>query len=323
MQEQDGVTLDSAAGVSALDEPPSLTQDPTFLQNEERREQDGVTSDTVRLSEPSLCRVRDSAATKHFIPDKPNHPILQFPLRIFGKQRRSFCSSWYQRYPWLHYQVASDTVLCYHCHVAERRNLPVSTGNKDQAFISVGFSNWKKAIECFGKHEKSASYHQAVDLVEKIPQTVMNVGDMLSSAHAQQKSENREMLKIILSSIQFLARQGLALRGRYKTGDEDLGISGGEPDSNFIQLLKLCAQDNSKLVQWMERSQDKFTSLDIQNEILSIMATTIQREIAREVSGKWYTVMVDETTDISNTEQMVFCLRYVDNCLEVHWVAQS
>ena len=28
--------------------------------------------------------------------------------------------------------------------------------------------------------------------------------------------------------------------------------------------------------------------------------------------------MVDETTDISNTEQMVFCLRYVDSCLEVH-----
>ena len=28
--------------------------------------------------------------------------------------------------------------------------------------------------------------------------------------------------------------------------------------------------------------------------------------------------MVDETTDLSNTEQMVLCLRYVDDNLEVH-----
>ena len=28
--------------------------------------------------------------------------------------------------------------------------------------------------------------------------------------------------------------------------------------------------------------------------------------------------MVDECTDASNTEQMVFCLRYVDDNLEVH-----
>ena len=44
---------------------------------------------------------------------------------------------------------------------------------------------------------------------------------------------------------------------------------------------------------------------DIQNEILSIMAQFIQRELAKEVSGRWFTIMVDETTDLSNTEQMV------------------
>ena len=28
--------------------------------------------------------------------------------------------------------------------------------------------------------------------------------------------------------------------------------------------------------------------------------------------------MVDETTDLSNTEQLVLCIRYVDDCLNVH-----
>ena len=120
---------------------------------------------------------------------------MSFPLRTFGKQKRSFCSSWYQRYPWLHYQEASDTVLCFHRHVAEKRHLPLSL-NKEDAFIKVGFSNWKKAIERFNKHEQSIVHRQAVDLVEKIPSTTKNVGDMLSSAYAQQKAENREMLRV-------------------------------------------------------------------------------------------------------------------------------
>ena len=139
---------------------------------------------------------------------------------------------------------------------------------------------------------------------------------MLSSAHAQQKAENREMLKIILSSIRFLGRQGLALRGHFKAADDE-GV-GGEVDSNFVHFLKTRAEDNPKLLKWMERSRDKFMSPDIQNEILSIMAQFIQRELAKEVSGRWFTIMVDETTELSNTEQMVFCLPYVDEKLEVH-----
>ena len=47
------------------------------------------------------------------------------------------------------------------------------------------------------------------------------------------------------------------------------------------------------------------------------MALHILREIASELSGKWYTIMV-ETTDLSNTEQMVLCIRHIDDNLEVH-----
>lgn len=73
----------------------------------------------------------------------------------------------------------------------------------------------------------------------------------------------------------------------------------------------------------MEKCQDKFMSPDIQNEILFIMSHFIQREIADAVSGQWFTIMVDETTDQSNLEQMVFCLRYVDCNLNVHACMRS
>jgi len=72
-------------------------------------------------------------------------------------------------------------------------------------------------------------------------------------------------------------------------------------DSNFLQLLKTRGEDKPKLLKWMDKSQDKFTSPDIQNEILSIMAQSILQDIVSRISGKWFTIMADETTDLSNT----------------------
>ena len=64
---------------------------------------------------------------------------------------------------------------------------------------------------------------------------------------------------------------------------------------------------------WLHRSQDRFTSPTIQNEMLEIMATAILSLVGRQFS-----IMFDETTDISNTEQLVFCIRYVDDQLNSH-----
>ena len=115
----------------------------------------------------------------------------------------------------------------------------------------------------------------------------------------RQKVE-RCCLLTILSSIRYLGRQGLALRGRYKTADSS-DKNGGEIDSNFIQLLRTRAEDNPGILKWMDKAQNKFTSPDIQNEMLGIMALHILRDASSEISGKWYTIMVDETTDLSNT----------------------
>lgn len=66
----------------------------------------------------------------------------------------------------------------------------------------------------------------------------------------------------------------------------------------------------------MPKSQDIFTSPEIQNELISILAMTILRQIVDNNRGMWYTIMIDETTDLTNTEQMIFCLRYVDDEVE-------
>ena len=68
-----------------------------------------------------------------------------------------------------------------------------------------------------------------------------------------------------------------------------------------MQLLKLCGEDDSRVLEWLKRKMDKYTSPEMQNEIISIMANTVLHQIASSIhSSPFYTVMDDETTDVSN-----------------------
>lgn len=159
-----------------------------------------------------------------------------------------------------------------------------------------------------GFHSEHASTHKlAVDTIT-LPKTTGDVCQMLSSSYKEETAVNRRCLKTIAESIRFLARQGIALRG-----DDD------EKDSNFMQLLFLRASNDPELLLWLERKTNNYTSPDIQNELLKIMALRILRDISAAVQDvKFFTLMSDEVADISNKEQVAICLRFIDEEFEPH-----
>ena len=64
---------------------------------------------------------------------------------------------------------------------------------------------------------------------------------------------------------------------------------------------------------------DKYISPEMLNEILKTMAMQVLRSVVESVrSVPFLTIMVDETTDVSNKEQVVICFRWVDDKLEGH-----
>ena len=116
----------------------------------------------------------------------------------------------------------------------------------------------------------------------------------------------RALLKVI-SSVRFLARQGLAFRGH-----QDI-------NSNFIQLLNVRADDDMQFKKWLCRRIEKPTSAEIQNEILKDMALLILRAVVSCIKESiFYSIMADESTDITNHEQLVICIRWVDKDLNPH-----
>ena len=207
------------------------------------------------------------------IGDKPHQPsFFHFPQREFGKAsvvKRSFQRQWFDRWSWLHYDEDRDLAFCFTCVVAYLNNHLQSAHCLEQTFISSGFSNWKDATAKFAKHEGSRCHKDSVLKTITLPATTSDVGEMLSSQLAKERLERRKCLLKLLSNARFLSRQGLAFRG-----------DGEELDSNFMRLIYLRSEDNTKLVDWMKQKTDKYTSADIQNEMVKVMALRVLRKIA-------------------------------------------
>lgn len=60
--------------------------------------------------------------------------------------------------------------------------------------------------------------------------------------------------------------------------------------------------------------EGKYQSPECVNEMMEIMAHKVLRSLISDIqSHKWYSILADETQDLSNCEQMVICLRWVSN----------
>ena len=175
------------------------------------------------------------------IPPVPHHPneLFKFPMRSFGKAKiveRSFQPTWFVKWPFLHYDEVADHVFCHTCMKAFKEKKMKSTKKADPAFVINGYCNWKDATVGFRNHEVSGCHREAVEVIITLPSTTMNIG----AQYIKEKELNRKMLIKILSCIQFLARQGLPLRGH-----------GDDSDGNLLQLLKY--QGGDEIKDWLQR----------------------------------------------------------------------
>ena len=80
----------------------------------------------------------------------------------------------------------------------------------------------------------------------------------------QAQDSHFKLFLVLLSSLEFLLRQGLAVRGH------------DEIDGNLMQLLLHC-EDNSNLKMWIK--DKKYLSSDIVNEVTQIMSSSILRQL--------------------------------------------
>ena len=140
-----------------------------------------------------------------------------------------------------------------------------------------------------------------------------NAGEMLSAQYKKERIESRRIFLKILSCVRYLARQSLPMHGNWSEK------SGSEFNANFNQLLLLHCEGDPEMAKWLERKRFKYTSPLVRKEMLEVLALRIMREITANIqTAGIYTIMTDETADISNTEQLAVCFHWIDKNMEAH-----
>nr|CAI5842470.1 unnamed protein product [Callosobruchus analis] len=139
----------------------------------------------------------------------------------------------------------------------------------------------------------------------------------LDKAKTKQAEENRRKIKPIINTIILCGRQGIPLRGHKDYGPFDVDAEPQENEGNFRAILSTCIQaGDCDLKSHLATCglNASYISWNMQNQIIAACGETIKQKIAAEVnSAKCFSVLADETTDISTVEQLTLCARCVKN----------
>ncbi|GAV83540.1 DUF4371 domain-containing protein, partial [Cephalotus follicularis] len=128
---------------------------------------------------------------------------------------------------------------------------------------------------------------------------------------SEQIASNSLHMKTTIDAVRWLTFQGYALRGH----DERFEYKKSRNHENFLELIKLLASYDKNVDEVVLKNAPQnasYISSTIQKEILYIFANKIQGEIRKEIGDKKICIIVDETKDDSQREQMAFVLRFVD-----------
>ena len=133
----------------------------------------------------------------------------------------------------------------------------------------------------------------------------------MDSLGEQMLQLNRHYIKTIAEVILLCARRDIALRGHDESGNS-------KNPGNFKAILHLIANHDDQFQQSYRNApiarNALYTSPDIQNQLALIMSNMVREVICAQVrDAVYFSLLVDETKDISKKEQMSIVLRYLQN----------
>ena len=115
-----------------------------------------------------------------------------------------------------------------------------------------------------------------------------DIRDMISSQHAPERKQNRNVLFKVLRNIRYLARRFLPLRRNWQAEERS--------EADFWQLIKLRCEDDPTIIEWMKRRKSKYASPTISDEMLELMALQVLRKIAQNVKcAVTYSILADNS----------------------------
>jgi len=254
---------------------------------------------------------------------KPSRDYV-FPSQKEGKQTRKFQYEWLNTFSWLAYSEDKCGCFCKYCVLFAPSGGGVGSQDLNK-LVKTPMIKYKKATEEFKKHAEN-DYHtfsvqrglQFLKIMESGKKESVSV--LLDKKTEAIIESNKRRLRPIIKTVIFCARNNLALRGHRDDGlincesYQEQVLSGKQGIFRSLLGFRLDAGDED-LKYHLENSSGNCTMISktVQNEIIDSMGEVVRNNIISEVKrSQFFSILCDETTDVSTKEQMSLCIRYVD-----------
>jgi hypothetical protein len=154
-----------------------------------------------------------------------------------------------------------------------------------------------------GKGSNSA-HNYSVQCYDNLKNGFCQIARVIQKVSKEEIIKNRLRLKTSIDTAKWLALQACSFRGN-KEGPSS------NNQGNFLEMVKILSSYNEN-VAGSAPGNAKYTSPDIQKEILNVIACNVQASIRKEIGDAKFCLLVDEARDESKREQMALVLRFVD-----------
>ncbi|XP_039298901.1 52 kDa repressor of the inhibitor of the protein kinase-like [Nilaparvata lugens] len=144
----------------------------------------------------------------------------------------------------------------------------------------------------------------------------MEVNNLINEERLSQSQKNRQKLLSIVKTVILLGRQNIPMRGHRDDGPLNLEMSDTvSNEGNFRALIKFRIDAGDKVLEDhinTSSSRSTYISKSTQNNIIECCKAEITDVIlSRIAKAELYSIMFDETSDISQRAQVSIVLRYV------------
>ncbi|RWR83626.1 zinc finger MYM-type protein 1-like protein [Cinnamomum micranthum f. kanehirae] len=170
-------------------------------------------------------------------------------------------------------------------------------GQDKRRFNPIWFKDYDSWIE---NHEggPNSVHNQAYEKCQNLLNQKQHIETVIVKQSSQARTEYRIRLKATLASVRFLLRQGLPFRGHDEY--EDSNNMG-----NFLELLQVLANQNEAIKRVvLENAPEnlKLTSPKVQKDIVNATTAETAQAIIYELGDAPFSLLVDESRDISIKE---------------------
>ncbi|XP_045169561.1 uncharacterized protein LOC123532237 [Mercenaria mercenaria] len=204
-----------------------------------------------------------------------------------------------ENYPYLRYSPSVNGVFCAPCFVFN---------SSENTLVAKPLVDWSNVSRIIGMHKKSPDHNNAMTKADKFMKICQNqeksVVEFGSNAYRNKVEKNKKALTSIVKTIVLLGKQNIAFRGKT------------EEKSNFRALINYRAEVDSDLHDHLANSPKhaQYLSPSIQNEFIHICGNQISDSIVHRCQdARYFSILADESADVSNKEQFAFCLRYIEH----------